>query len=129
MDVCDHSLDWLVGTAVTKLRRPELARLAHAIGSLSGGLLGNQWVLMLYSQALGVPTARVTEIQFFSTILLVTPRVTHGDSYVHLHRTFDMWADAMTKVSDKTLFRGRFLKVFFNLSPEQVKEDDRTNGD
>jgi len=83
--------------------------------------LGNQWVLMLYSQALGVPTARVTEIQFFSTILLVT----HGDSYVHLHRTFDIWADAMTKVSDKTLFR-RFLKVFFNLSPEQVKEDDRT---
>ena len=51
--------------------------------------------------------------------------VSHGYSYVHLRRTFDMWADAMTKVSDKTLFRC-FLKVFFNLSPEQVKEDDRT---
>ena len=30
--------------------------------------------------------------------------VTHGYSYVHLCRTFDMWADAMTKVSDRDLF-------------------------
>ena len=57
---------------------------------------------------------------FFRWLHYMRFMVTHGYSYVHLCRTFDMWADAMTKVSEKTLFR-RFLKVFFNLTPEQVK--------
>ena len=30
--------------------------------------------------------------------------VTHGFTYVHLCRTHEMWADAMTKVSDKNIF-------------------------
>ena len=57
---------------------------------------------------------------FFRWLHYMRFMVTHGYSYVHLCRTFDMWADAMTKVSDKDLFC-RFIKVFFNLSPEQIK--------
>ena len=41
--------------------------------------------------------------------------VTHGFTYVHLCRTHEMWADAMTKVSDKALF-SQMRRIFYGYS-------------
>ena len=40
--------------------------------------------------------------------------VIHGYSYVHLCKTGDMYADAMTKVANKHAYLA-FVKVFFNI--------------
>lgn len=69
LEICDYSLDWMVGTAFTKLRRPEIAQLVHGIGATASSVSHNQWILLLYSQALGLSAVRVTEVQFVSTLI------------------------------------------------------------
>ena len=64
----DYSLDWLVGTALTRLRRPEYARLMHGCGRLAGSIQG-PWLLMLYAQTLGLSVASVTRVQFINKLI------------------------------------------------------------
>ena len=68
LEFFEYSADWLVGTAITKLRRPEYARLMHACGNLAGSIQG-PWMLMLYAQTLGLPVASVTRIQFINKLV------------------------------------------------------------